>query len=94
MLPAAWDKKVIDMNFEEVKDENIAWADFVFISAMLIQKESARELLGVKTVAGGPLFTCEDESFDDVDHLVLGEGELTMGRPDTNSCSALESYRY
>lgn len=84
MLPAAWDKKLIDMNFEEVKDENIAWADFVFISAMVIQKESARELinrckkLGVKTVAGGPLFTCEDESFDDVDHLVLGEGELTI----------------
>ncbi|MCI1946093.1 B12-binding domain-containing radical SAM protein [Clostridium luticellarii] len=84
MLPAAWDKKLIDMNVEAIKDDDIKWADFVFISAMVIQKESARDLInrckkfGVKTVAGGPLFTSEYQDFDDVDHLVLGEGELTI----------------
>ena len=84
MLPGAWEKKLIDMNVSALKNEDIQWADYVFISAMIIQKESARRVinqckaLGVKTVAGGPLFTCEYSEFDDVDHLLLFEGEVTV----------------
>ncbi len=84
MLPKHFEKKLIDMNVEALKDRDIIWADYVFISAMVVQKDSVRDVLlrcrniGVKTVAGGPLFTSEYEMFDDVDHLILNEGELTI----------------
>jgi radical SAM superfamily enzyme YgiQ (UPF0313 family) len=84
MLPDTWEKRLVDMNTVGLKDKDIKWADYVFISAMIIQKESAREVidrckaLGVRTVAGGPLFTCEPAEFYDVDHLLLYEGELTF----------------
>lgn len=84
MLPDSWEKKLLDMNVEPIRDEDISWADYVFISAMVIQKKSARSLidrckeLKVKTVAGGPLFSCEPSEFDDVDYLLLNEGELTI----------------
>ena len=84
MLPAVWDKKLVDMNVCPLSDEELVWADYVFISAMTVQRESAQEVLdrcrqlGVKTVAGGPLFTTCHEDFPAVDHLVLGEAELTL----------------
>jgi radical SAM superfamily enzyme YgiQ (UPF0313 family) len=84
MLPAHYEKKLIDLNVKPLKDEDILWADYVFISAMTIQKKSAREIinrckkLNIKVVAGGPLFSDEFDEFDDVDHLILKEGELTI----------------
>ncbi|MSN24952.1 MAG: DUF4070 domain-containing protein [Geobacter sp.] len=84
MLPVDWEKRLVDMNVLPVSDEELAWADFVFISAMTIQRNSAQDVidrclqLGVKTVAGGPLFTACHDDFPDVDHLILGEAELTI----------------
>ncbi|MGC9314686.1 MAG: B12-binding domain-containing radical SAM protein, partial [bacterium] len=84
MLPEEWDKKLCDMTVSKLTDDDIRWADFVFISAMSIQQESANSViercrnLGVKTVAGGPLFSSNYQDFDDVDHLVLGEAEVTL----------------
>jgi len=69
MLPKEWKKKFIDMNITKLTDENIKWADYVFISAMIVQKESTRGVinrckkLNRKVVAGGPLFTTGYELF-------------------------------
>lgn len=86
MLPERWGKRLVDMNVRPLDDADLKWADYVFISAMSIQRSSALEViercwrLGVKTVAGGPLFTSCHEDFPLIDHLVLGEAEITLPR--------------
>lgn len=84
MLPAEWNKRLVDVNVTNLTQSDLAWADYVFISAMVVQRDSAREIIarcqeaGVPVVAGGPLFTDEYEQFEDVDHLVLREAEATL----------------
>jgi radical SAM superfamily enzyme YgiQ (UPF0313 family) len=84
MLPGEWQKKLVDMNVKRLKDKDIKWADYVFVSAMMVQQDSTEEviarcnLLGTKVIAGGPLFTTGHEDYDEVDHFVLGEAEVTM----------------
>lgn len=84
MLPGEWEKRLVDMNVRPLCDADLAWADYVFISAMSIQRTSAQDVIdrcrqrGVKSVAGGPLFTACHEDFPQVDHLLLGEAELSL----------------
>jgi radical SAM superfamily enzyme YgiQ (UPF0313 family) len=84
MLPENWEKRLVDMNVRPLSDKELQWADYVFISAMTIQTESVKRVLarcgqlGVRTVAGGPLFTTSPADFDEVDHLVLNEAEITL----------------
>ena len=84
MLPAEWDIRLVDKNVKTLSDADLRWADYVFLSAMSIQRESAERIirrcksLGVKMIAGGPLFTSVPEEFSDVDHLILNEAEITL----------------
>jgi radical SAM superfamily enzyme YgiQ (UPF0313 family) len=88
MLPDEWDKRLVDMNATKLSDRDLKWADYVFISAMVAQQDSAREVINrckefrARVVAGGPLFRRGYESFgfDDVDHLVFGESEDILPR--------------
>ncbi|MFC1911159.1 B12-binding domain-containing radical SAM protein [Chloroflexota bacterium] len=83
MLPEKWEKKLVDLNTTALTDKDLKWADYVFLSAMVAQQDSAREVidrckkLGTKTVAGGPFFNpgYEDFGFDDIDHVMFGEVE-------------------
>jgi radical SAM superfamily enzyme YgiQ (UPF0313 family) len=84
MLPVEWNKRLVDLNVEDLKDDDLNWADYVFISAMAVQRQSALKVInrckraGVKIVAGGPLFSMEHERFPEVNFFVLNEAEETL----------------
>ena len=84
MLPEEWEKKLVDINVSSLSDKELVWADFVFISAMAIQKDSVLDVIsrckekGIPIVAGGPLFTTGYQDYPDIDYLVLNEAELTL----------------
>lgn len=84
MLPAHWDKRLVDLNITALQPKDLEWADLVFVSGMLIQKQSATEIIQqcresqTTVVAGGPAFSAEPESFPGVDHFVLNEAEITL----------------
>ena len=86
MLPADWDLKLVDLNVGRLKDEDLRWADYVMIGAMMVQKDSVREIvarcitLRKTVIAGGPLFTTGHAAFPEIPHFVLGEAEELMPR--------------
>jgi len=101
MLPARWKKNLVDLNVRALQDEEILGADYVFVSAMIAQKTSARQVinrcraLGVKVVGGGPLFRAYPDDFVDVDHLIFGEAETIISEfaRDLEAGLAKKSYR-
>jgi radical SAM superfamily enzyme YgiQ (UPF0313 family) len=84
MLPDEFQKRLVDMNVDGLTDDDLSWADMAFIGAMVVQRDSAKQIIarckqnGLKVIAGGPLFTAEPDAFEEVDHLVLDEAELTL----------------
>lgn len=81
MLPESWQKKLVDLNVEDLSADDLAWAEVVLISAMVVQRDSTQEVLercremGKKVVAGGPLFTHLPDELPGVDHVIAGEAE-------------------
>lgn len=84
MLPAEWEKKLIDMNVSPLKDKHLRWADYVFITGMNVHKESFKNVvkrcnqIGVAVVAGGPMCTTDYHEFEGVSHFILNEAEITL----------------
>ena len=84
MLPEHWNKKLVDLNTEKLNSSDMEWADYVLISGMIVQKESALKIIekvrqaGKPVVGGGPLFTTGSIDASLVDHLFLGEAEETI----------------
>jgi radical SAM superfamily enzyme YgiQ (UPF0313 family) len=84
LFPANWEKRLVDLNLAPLKARDLAWADLVFIGAMAVQRQAARRIIdqckaaGKTVIAGGPLFTGEYALFENVDHFILNEAELTL----------------
>src|SRR5205809_4441757 len=72
------------LTVQSLKNSAIEWADMVFVTAMLVQKESLREVVkrckarGKRVVLGGPYVTTTVEELPDADHIFLGEAETTL----------------
>ena len=83
MLPASWERRVIDMNVRKLKESDIAWADIVMATAMLVQKDSLHEVVdrckaqGKRVAIGGPYVTTAVDMVK-ADHIFLGEAETTL----------------
>jgi radical SAM superfamily enzyme YgiQ (UPF0313 family) len=81
LLPARWELRLHDLHVAPLEDADLAWADVVLVSGMLIQLESMRGVLrraramGRRTVAGGPAPSTAPELFDEADHVFRGEAE-------------------
>ena len=40
MLPKEWEKRLVDMNTDRLTENDLEWADYVFVSAMVVQRAS------------------------------------------------------
>jgi radical SAM superfamily enzyme YgiQ (UPF0313 family) len=84
LLPETWERRLVDLNIQPLTRADIAWADVVFASAMLVQKESLQRVVerckahGKRVVIGGPYVTTGAEHLPQADHLFLGEAETTV----------------
>lgn len=86
MLPGYWHLRLVDMNVHKLTDRDLQWADYVMLSAMIVQREAVHAVaarcaaLGKPVIAGGPLFTTGYKEFPEIPHFVLGEAEDSMPR--------------
>ena len=84
LLPPSWERRLIDLNIESLRTSDIDWADIVFATAMLVQKDSLKQVVkrcksrGKRVVLGGPYVTTTIEDLPDADHLFVGEAETTL----------------
>jgi len=102
MLPKHWQKRMVDLNVQRLKDSDIDWAELVFVSGMIVQGPSMREVIvraqrhGKRTVVGGPIASTHDAAIASADHVVEGEAEEMIGQiaEDLEHGAAKPHYRH
>lgn len=81
LLPLEWKLRILDLNVEPLRDEDLRWADVLLLTGMLVHSASMMDVLarakrlGVRTVVGGPAASAAPERFADADHVFSGEAE-------------------
>ncbi len=84
LLPKTWERRLVDVNVRPLKSSDIGWADMVFVTGMLVQKESLHNVvrrakaMGKRVVIGGPYITTTIEDLPEADHIFIGEAESTL----------------
>jgi radical SAM superfamily enzyme YgiQ (UPF0313 family) len=81
LLPPDYELRLIDMNVRPLRDEDIAWADLILTSSMIIHWPSLEEIIaranacGVPVLCGGPLPTQYHADIAGDAVFYLGEAE-------------------
>jgi len=82
LCPPTWNIRLIDHAFDDLRDEDLAWADLVMVSAMHAQRADALAVLararshGRRTFIGGPWASTQPELLLlEADHVLVGEAE-------------------
>ena len=84
IFPEEYPLKVVDMNVHSLTDEHMEWADLVFTSTMIVQRDSLKEVIQlcnqarIPVIAGGPHPTSYYQDLEGADHLILDEVEETL----------------
>ncbi|MCX5737478.1 MAG: radical SAM protein, partial [Proteobacteria bacterium] len=85
LLPADWTIRLADRNIEELRDDDLRWADLVMVGGMLPQQRDAKRIIamahacGRPVVMGGPDVTASPAVYAEADFRVIGEAEEVMG---------------
>jgi len=86
LCPPAWTLRLLDHAFEELRDEDLLWADLVMVSAMHAQRADTTAVLararslGRRTFIGGPWASSQPELLlTHADHVMVGEAEEVFG---------------
>jgi radical SAM superfamily enzyme YgiQ (UPF0313 family) len=87
LCPKSWKLRLIDQALDDVKDEDILWADLVMVSGMHVQEMEVRTTLtrarrlGRRTMVGGPYASSEPKVLlNFADHVVVGEPDEVFAR--------------
>jgi radical SAM superfamily enzyme YgiQ (UPF0313 family) len=81
LLPSTWSVRLVNRNTEELRDEDLEWADLVMTGGMLPQQRDALHVIALAharrkpVVIGGPDATCNPGVYHAADFQVLGEAE-------------------
>jgi radical SAM superfamily enzyme YgiQ (UPF0313 family) len=84
LMPENYELKLLDMNVTGLTREAVENSDIVFVSAMIVQKDSMRSVIelcnecGVPVAAGGPYPTSSYKEIEGVDYFILNEAEVTL----------------
>jgi radical SAM superfamily enzyme YgiQ (UPF0313 family) len=81
LLPASWNKRLVDTNVERLVDSDLAWADVVLLSGMQAQQQDLISIIrrcrahGLRTIVGGPIASSVPAAALRADCVVIGEAE-------------------
>ncbi len=84
LMPENYELKLLDMNVTNLTREAVENADIVFVSAMIVQKDSLRAVIdlcrecGTPVAAGGPYPSSSYKEIEGADYFILNEAEVTL----------------
>lgn len=84
LLPPDWPVRLVDRNVEDLRDEDLDWANIVMIGCMMPQQRDAKRVIALAherrkaVVVGGPDVTASPSVYEEAEFRVLGEAEDIM----------------